>query len=265
MRNRVGVFVDAGYFFAQGSVCLAGSKIPRARCQIDEGATARALAELATSKASGCDLLRIYWYDGVGKFGPTSSHTALAGLDNVKVRLGLLNNQGEQKGVDSLIVTDLVELARNGAMSDALVLSGDEDIRIGVHIAQTYGVRVHLLGIHPASGSQSFTLRHEADTITEWHANDIRPLLSIADVASAVAPEVVQAPDAMRIAEIFLQTLPSTDWVDLRAHVTDREGLPSDFDRRMLKSVRDGLGRLLTDDERKLVRSHIRTRVMTTT
>jgi uncharacterized LabA/DUF88 family protein len=34
-----------------------------------------------------------------------------------------------------LIGTDLIELARNHAISDAVLLSGDEDLRIGVQIA----------------------------------------------------------------------------------------------------------------------------------
>ena len=89
-------------------------------------------------------------------------------LDNVKLRLGQLNSAGQQKGVNSLIVTDLMELARNKAISDAVVVTGDEDIRIGVQIAQSHGVRVHLLGIGGATnkGSQSLTLQTaEADTV----------------------------------------------------------------------------------------------------
>ncbi len=52
--------------------------------------------------------------------------------EDAKLRLGLVNTRGEQKGVESLIVTDLIELARNCAITDALILSGDEDIKIGV-------------------------------------------------------------------------------------------------------------------------------------
>ena len=52
-------------------------------------------------------------------------------------------------------------------MSDALVVSGDEDVRVGVQVAQSYGVRVHLLGIVPARGSQSKQLLQESDTTAE--------------------------------------------------------------------------------------------------
>ena len=51
-----------------------------------------------------------------------------------------MNSSGPAKGVDSLIVTDMITLARNGAMSDAVLLSGDEDLRVGVQQAQEFGV-----------------------------------------------------------------------------------------------------------------------------
>ena len=65
-----------------------------------------------------------------------------------------MNSVGEQKGVDSLIVTDMINLARNRAISDAVFVSGDEDLRVGVQQAQEFGVRVHLVGIKPSRGSQ---------------------------------------------------------------------------------------------------------------
>ena len=115
---------------------------------------------------SGVDLLRVYWYDGTST-GPSSQHLTLAHLARVKVRLSFVNSVGEQKGVDSLIVTDMIALARNHAMSDAVLLSGDEDLRVGVQQAQEFGVRVHLLGIRPSRGSQSLFLLQEADSTHE--------------------------------------------------------------------------------------------------
>ena len=57
------------------------------------------------------------------------STNTLARLTDVKVRLGLVNSYGQQKGVDSLIVTDMLTLARNRAMAHCVLLSGDEDLR----------------------------------------------------------------------------------------------------------------------------------------
>lgn len=47
------------------------------------------------------------------------------------------------------------------------------DLRVGVQQAQEYGVRVHLLDIKPARGSQSIFLLQEADTIHEWDAANL--------------------------------------------------------------------------------------------
>lgn len=153
--NRIAVFVDAGYLFAQGSVALTGSKKPRADLALDAPAVISEFRSLCAKKAAGCSLLRIYWYDGALGARLSSDQALLARLDDVKVRLGFINTSGQQKGVDSLIVTDLIELARQKAICDAMLLSGDEDVRVGVQIAQNYGVRLHLLGIHPTRGSQS--------------------------------------------------------------------------------------------------------------
>ena len=144
---RTAVFVDAGYLFSQGSFVLTGRRIPRADVELDLSATTNKLREFAEEKASGSSLLRIYWYDGMLPGGWSGQQLELADADDVKLRLGVVNNLGQQKEVDSLIVTDLVELARNRAISDAVLVSGDADVRIGVQIAQSFGVRVHLIGI----------------------------------------------------------------------------------------------------------------------
>src|SRR5580704_9640346 len=60
----------------------------------------------------------------------------------------------------------MIALARNRAISDAVLVSGDEDLRVGVQQAQEFGVRVHLVGIKPSRGSQSLFLLQEADTLT---------------------------------------------------------------------------------------------------
>jgi NYN domain len=123
--DRIAVFVDAGYLFAQGSVLLTGSKKPRLACILEEAAAIERLRATARQQAAGVPLLRIYWYDGVTPRGMTPQQESIANRADVKLRLGFVNSQGEQKGVDSLIVTDLIDLARNQAMSDALVMSGD--------------------------------------------------------------------------------------------------------------------------------------------
>jgi len=187
--DRVAVFVDAGYFFAQGSSLLTGRKTQRGEIKVDHDKLLNALEEFAC-RVSKLPLLRIYWYDGTST-GPSPEHVALAFKSRVKVRLGFVNTAGQQKGVDSLIVTDMITLARNGSMCDAVLLSGDEDIRVGVQQAQEFGVRVHLLGITPCRGSQSQFLLQEADTTSEWALKDIAVFMSHSPRPAQPAPTVV--------------------------------------------------------------------------
>lgn len=117
--DRTAVFVDAGYLFAAGSMLLVGERLPRSQLRLDSAAVVESLSSFAT-EVSSRPLLRIYWYDGTSS-GPTPQHLELAFLPNVKVRLGIVNRFGEQKGVDSLVVTDMIELARNRAVSDIVL------------------------------------------------------------------------------------------------------------------------------------------------
>lgn len=91
--DRVAVFVDAGYLFAQGSKELCGTRLTRAQIGLDHEALIATLKGFAQS-LSGLPLLRIYWYDGTSQ-GPTSQHITLADQSDLKVRLGFVNPRGE--------------------------------------------------------------------------------------------------------------------------------------------------------------------------
>ena len=173
--DRTAIFVDAGYLFASGSKLVANEKLSRGELQVDYDVALALLERLAT-ELTGLPLLRIYWYDGATS-GPSPAQVALAYRPRVKLRLGFLNQQGQQLGVDSLIVTDLITLARNRAMADAVLLTGDEDIRIGMQQAQEFGVRVHLLGIAPTRDNQSSVLVQEADSVRELALAEVKPFL----------------------------------------------------------------------------------------
>jgi uncharacterized LabA/DUF88 family protein len=161
--DRSAVFVDAGYLLAAGGLVCCGTK-HRAAFHCDYEALVRALGRLAI-ESCGLSVLRIYWYDGAPEASPLADHLRVAHLPDVKLRLGRLV-RGEQKGVDSLIVRDLMTLARERAIAAAYLVSGDEDIREGVAAAQDMGVRVALVGVPVGGGqkhNQAPTLVREAD------------------------------------------------------------------------------------------------------
>jgi uncharacterized LabA/DUF88 family protein len=258
--NRVAVFIDAGYLFAQGSVLLHGRKLQRGEVVLNHEAVSTAFNRFA-ERISGVPMLRIYWYDGTST-GPTSQHIALAHLHGVKVRLGFVNSVGEQKGVDSLIVTDMINLARNGAMSDAVLLSGDEDIRVGVQQAQEFGVRVHLVGIKPSRGSQSLFLLREADTSHEWDVDQVSAFLSCqpreaaSTTPSHAAPQGVVNPDATlaSLARRAAFDVPEGELASLIDAIQGGGGVPRNLDARLLAGSRTVLKRELLPAEKNDVR-----------
>ena len=101
------VFVDAGYLYAAGSKLISGTKHRRDSLALDIDQVLAALQESVASLTPRSPLLRVYWYDGVLRTGPTAQQRQLAQTDHVKLRLGVLAFSGRQKGVDSLVVTDL--------------------------------------------------------------------------------------------------------------------------------------------------------------
>lgn len=259
--DRIAIFVDAGYLFAQGSAAIMGSRQPRRLVDLDIATTVAEL-KAAADRVSGLPLLRVYWYDGASAYrGRTEEHNRIAQVPDVKLRLGIVNSAGEQKGVDSLIVTDMIDLARNKAMADALLLSGDGDLLPGMVIAQSFGVRVHLLGIEPSRASQSPQLLDEADTTAEWGREVVTRILSFRPpetTPSLPPPVAATAPVAARplpaIVADFVAALPPDDRTRIAALDGPSPVIPRDIDSRLLGTCGKLLGRDLDADEKRAMR-----------
>ncbi len=142
--DRYAIFVDVGYVVASVAELLAGSA-ERHLVSCDYGQLVRSLVADASSD-SGMPHLRTYWYDASMSGQPEHDQVTVADVPGVRLRLGRLV-RGEQKGVDSRLVRDLIVLARDRAMVGAYLLAGDEDICEGVAEAQDHGVRVTVLGV----------------------------------------------------------------------------------------------------------------------
>lgn len=257
----VAVLADAGYLYGAGSTALAGSKQRQERLVLKIEETIAKLCETASQRVEDARLLRIYWYDGMRPQGPSPEQQRLASADNVKLRFGIVNRSGEQKGVDSLIVTDLIELARNHAISDAVLLSGDEDIRIGVQVAQSFGVRVHLLGIEPSRGNQSLLLRQEADTTSEWSKSDVAQILEFRPqnlqwTDDSTVPNAVSGDRQALLEEIVDEFLNSLNAEEFRAIAAlgSVERVPKSLDGQLLGRGRAKAGEDLTEPEKRYAR-----------
>jgi hypothetical protein len=242
-------------------VLLAGRKLARSEISLDNEKFLSALTQFA-QRISGLPLLRIYWYDGTST-GPTSQHIALAYLPGLKLRLGFVNSVGEQKGVDSLIVTDMITLARNRAKCEAVLLSGDEDLRVGVQQAQEFGVRVHLLGIKPSRGSQSLFLLQEADATYEWGEPEVSPFMTCKPkeqpVPATVSPNALlqEADSAARlrtIARLLAGEIARTELEALVVSLRTSGQVPKELDGKLLARGRALLNQDLDPHLKKSIR-----------
>jgi NYN domain len=158
-------------------------------------------------------------------------------------------------------VTDMIALARNRAISDAVLVSGDEDLRVGVQQAQEFGVRVHLIGIKPSHGSQSLFLLQEADTTHEWSNDEISVFLRCQPVQ--IPPDPRPAPAAPRTVPVQVQdplkgvavrVVARLELTEIQALVetVERMGqIPRDIDKQLLGGARAEIGRDLNSSEKR--------------
>ncbi|MEV7867987.1 NYN domain-containing protein [Streptomyces sp. NPDC088124] len=172
------IFVDAGYVYAAAGLLVAGTE-DRRSFDLDAEGLIEAFIDKARIIFADSRLLRVYWYDGARRRIHTSEQQSIAELPDVKVRLGNLNANNQQKGVDSLIRTDLESLARHRAISDAALVGGDEDLVSAVEAAQGYGARVHLWGIEAGEGrNQAEPLLWEVDSQRTFDLEFCKPYVT---------------------------------------------------------------------------------------
>jgi uncharacterized LabA/DUF88 family protein len=171
---RYAVMVDVGYIYAAAGELLFGTS-SRRDYRVDAVGLIQAITKHADELFRG-ELLRVYWYDAARDRVPTIDQRVVAQMAWVKLRLGNLNARGQQKGVDANIRADMEALARHRAITDAVLIAGDEDMVPAVEAAQAFGVRVHLWGIEPPYGTnQAERLVWESDTVDVLDSGFVRP------------------------------------------------------------------------------------------
>jgi uncharacterized LabA/DUF88 family protein len=262
--DRHAIFVDAGYFFAAGAQAAFGTHTPRKNVALKSPAAMLVdLCGKASAVAGNLPFLRIYWYDAMP--GPRLSleQSALAMQPGVKLRLGALNRAGEQKGVDSLIVTDIIDLARNRAIADAVVVTGDEDLRIAVQVAQSFGVRVHILAAGDPSKNVSPSLQMEADSVAtldaEWFASHLEvvrqttPGMVVSASAIPAATDEIRTAAASVIAGI-LETIHPEQLKQLVQHFSTQQTVPPEYDRPLIAKSAALAGKQFSGSEKRHIR-----------
>jgi uncharacterized LabA/DUF88 family protein len=177
LLSRYAIMVDVGYIYASAGELLFGATA-RKEYKVDADKLIQAISRHAEDYVRG-ELLRVYWYDAARDRVPTFDQRVIAQMPWVKLRLGNLNARGQQKGVDAQIRADMEALARHRAITDAILVAGDEDMVPAVEAAQAYGVRVHLWGVEPPYGTnQAERLVWESDTVDVIERSFVEPFFT---------------------------------------------------------------------------------------
>ena len=136
---------------------------------------------------TGLPVLRCYWYEAIVEGQRNSEHEALADLPGLKLRLGRMR-PGRREGVEAEMQRDLTTLARNHAVSDAVIVSAEEDLAEVVAEVQDFGMRVTIIHIMAAGDwTISKPLRQECDDIVEISAAHLRPFVDLIPGAEPAA------------------------------------------------------------------------------
>ncbi|WP_157248657.1 NYN domain-containing protein [Nonomuraea typhae] len=175
--DRCALFVDAGYLLADGAMAVHGTR-HREAVSWDYPGLLQLMTNLSRER-TGLPLLRCYWYEATVEGRRTPEHDALADIPGLKLRLSRIR-PGRREGVDAQVHRDLMTLARNSAICDAVVVSGDEDLAQVVCDAQDLGIRVTVVHI-TADGSWavSRSLRQESDDLIEIGGGHLRPYVNL--------------------------------------------------------------------------------------
>jgi uncharacterized LabA/DUF88 family protein len=192
LLSRYAIMVDVGYIYASAGELLF-SAASRREYRVDADKLIQALTRHADDQIRG-ELLRVYWYDAARDRVPTIDQRVIAQMPWVKLRLGNLNARGQQKGVDAQIRADMEALARHRAITDAILVAGDEDMVPAVEAAQAYGVRIHLWGVEPPYGTnQAERLVWESDTVDVLERSFVEPYFT-RQLAPEPAPSAAAEP-----------------------------------------------------------------------
>jgi len=175
--DRCALFVDAGYMLADGAMAVHGTR-RRESVSWDYEGLVQLLGNLARDR-TGLPLLRCHWYEATVEGRRAAEHDALADMPGIKLRLAKLR-PGRREGVETEIHRDLMVLARNRAVSDAVVVSAEEDLAQVLSDVQDLGLRVTIVHVTvDGNWTISRSLRQECDDIMELTSAHLRPYVEL--------------------------------------------------------------------------------------
>ncbi len=239
------LFVDAGYLLAGAGDVLYGTT-SRVEIACNYASLINAIKTRVAEHSRGLRLLRTYWYDGARGGIPTPDHRLIESIPYVKVRLGRVTPSGQQKGIETMIVRDLLTLARERAVARAYLLSGDEELCEAVRAAQDMGVQVVLMALVEGERTgRSHELVREADELLELDQEFLRPHFQRRELPDRSSLEELDDDAIREAARDFVErwlAIASRREVDELLDAEPR--IPRDIDVQLIESAEETLGSL---------------------
>lgn len=226
MSSRIIGLIDAG-FLAKSTAAALRQPVSTIDIQPDE-----IISWFYTAaRRMGKPFLRAYWYDGLYPEGSQLRNAQrnrvqkLESCSGLQLRLGHMQSVPfeykallkkactdlnidfgtlmshfkpetlyRQKGVDTLLVLDLVRFAQQGTCDTIILVGGDRDLAEAVRVTQQLGCTVVLA--YPIGAPVAVELRNLADERVSW-SHDLLKIFTTAtdDRLAALLPESVTTQD----------------------------------------------------------------------
>ena len=192
--DRCALFVDASYVLADGAMAVHGTRRGESVSWDYEGLL-QLLSGVARDR-TGLPVLRCYWYEATVDGRRTAEQDAIADIPGIKLRVAKIR-PGRREGVETEIHRDLTTLARNNAISEALVISAEEDLAQVIADVQDLGMRVTLVHLAvDGNWTISRALRQESDDIIEIGGEQLRPYVELIVGAEPAPAAEAEDPDS---------------------------------------------------------------------
>jgi hypothetical protein len=171
--SRYATFIDAGLLRSVFAQAVIGLPAARVRVEFDPTRLDEALRMAAARACPHSTITRHFFYDASSTRFPAPSHDLIARHGNFSLRLGKIKDNGQQKGVDTMLALDMALKARDRLIDDVILVGADYDLYPGFEAAKSMGARVHLIDLRALGAAPCRELYLAADSVIPWSLADV--------------------------------------------------------------------------------------------
>lgn len=207
------------------------------------------------SQTEDYSLYRIYWYDALYQGRMSDDHNKIIATQKTTLRTGVINRYGVQKGVDTLICLDMMEIAYHHTVDIVYLFTGDEDFQPLLEKVRSMGLEVHLIVVGDPPRNVGYPLQLASDGVLsipdqkmlEWaacriwepmtteHQDDPTPV----EENEGVTLEMIEEATQSAVREIINIDQPAVRQSILDEIRSFSGSIPQKYDRVLIAKVRN--------------------------